>query len=167
MAGFATRMSHEDIDAVVEYIRATFMLPALAGISGTSAHANRPGDAPRTNMNLPFPNKLAGDAARGRSFYLANCATCHGESGDGKGPRAYFIRPRPRVLIDQAARARFNRPALYTAIAEGRLGTEMPAWDKVLAPQEIANVAEFVFQDFIRPRGAAQLRDAAQVRDGK
>jgi mono/diheme cytochrome c family protein len=63
------------------------------------------------------------------------------------------------VLTEPAARAQFNRPALYTAIAEGRLGTEMPAWDKVLTPQEIANVAEFVFQDFIRPRSAGQVRD--------
>jgi mono/diheme cytochrome c family protein len=31
----------------------------------------------------------------------------------------------------------------------------MPAWDKVLAPQEIANVAEFVFQEFIRAGSAA------------
>jgi mono/diheme cytochrome c family protein len=59
------------------------------------------------------------------------------------------------VLVDASARAQFNRPALYAAIAQGRVGTEMPAWDKVLTPQEIANVAEFVFREFIRMDGAA------------
>ena len=40
---------------------------------------------------------------------------------------------------------------LYKAIAEGTRGTEMPAWDKVLNPQEIADVAEYVYAAFIRP----------------
>jgi mono/diheme cytochrome c family protein len=31
----------------------------------------------------------------------------------------------------------------------GRQGSEMPAWSKVLTEQEIANVAEFVFQRFV------------------
>lgn len=158
MAGFKGRMSVEDIDAVVRYIRATIMMPVLLTVSGTSAHGGRSGRPPRNDMDLPFPNRLTGDSVKGRAFYLANCATCHGETGDGKGPRAYFIRPQPRVLIDPAARALFNRPVLYAAIAEGRVGTEMPAWNKVLTPQEIANVAEFVYRSFIQPRDATPAR---------
>lgn len=154
MAGFDGRLAKEDLEAVVEYVRVSIMLPAMPGISGTSAHAGRGGPS-RVDMDLPFPQRLAGDARKGRAFYLANCATCHGDTGDGKGPRAYFIRPKPRVLIDPNARAQFNRPALYAAIAEGRLGSEMPAWNKVLTPQQIADVGEFVFQAFIRAGDSA------------
>jgi cbb3-type cytochrome c oxidase subunit III len=150
MTGFGERLSREDIDAVIEYVRAAIMMPAPTGISGASAHAAGELSA-AIDTSLPLPQRLRGDAVKGRAFYLANCATCHGDSGDGKGPRAHFIRPSPRVLTDAAARAQFNRPALYLAIAEGRPGSEMPAWNKVLTPQEIANVAEFVFQNFIRP----------------
>ena len=32
----------------------------------------------------------------------------------------------------------------------------MPAWGKVLTPQEVANVAEFVFQTFIHPESGKQ-----------
>ena len=39
---------------------------------------------------------------------------------------------------------------LFEAIANGRVGTNMPAWGKVLDNQEIANVAEFVFENFIQ-----------------
>lgn len=152
MAGFDGRLSGEDIEAVVDYVRAAIMLPTVAGISGTSAHGGGRGDPASTNMNVPFANNLNGNVAKGRAFYLANCATCHGDTGDGNGPRAYFIRPKPRVLTEPAARLQFNRPTLYAAIAAGRPGTEMPAWDKVLTPQEIADVAEFVYQSFIRPR---------------
>ena len=159
MAGFERRLSREDIGAVVEYIRTSIMTPVTPGISGSSAHGRPQAGATRHDMNQPLPRRLVGDPDKGRSFYRANCATCHGETGDGNGPRAYFIRPRPRVLIDAAARAQFNRPALYTAIAEGRPGTEMPAWDKVLTPQEIANVAEYVFRSFIQPREQARARE--------
>ena len=35
-------------------------------------------------------------------------------------------------------------------ISEGRLASEMPAWKQVATPQQIADVAEYVFQSFIR-----------------
>jgi mono/diheme cytochrome c family protein len=34
-------------------------------------------------------------------------------------------------------------------IADGVLGKEMPAWSKVFSDQDIADVAEFVYREFI------------------
>lgn len=158
MAGFGTKMATPEIESVVDYVRAAFMLPAVPGISGTSAHGAAPKAAAppaATGMTLPFPEKLTGNAAKGRGFYNANCANCHGNKGDGQGPRAYFIVPKPRVFTDAAARATLNRPALYAAISAGRVGTDMPAWRTVLSAQEIADVAEYVFQQFIQAPAAA------------
>ncbi|MBI2307356.1 MAG: c-type cytochrome [Rhodocyclales bacterium] len=151
MAPFADRLSGEDIGAVVDYIRAALMVPDTRGVSGTDAHAGRRGATPREDgMAQPFQSTLTPNAAAGEKLYLATCATCHGRKGDGKGPRAYFIRPKPRNFLDPAFRATFNRPALYTAVAEGRLGTEMPAWNKVLSEQEMVDVSEFVFKRFVK-----------------
>jgi mono/diheme cytochrome c family protein len=105
----------------------------------------------KANMALPMPNGLKGDAVAGRKFYDANCATCHGVKGDGQGPRAYFINPKPRVFTSAESRAILSRPVLFAATSEGRRGSEMPAWDKVLGPQEIADVSEYVFRAFIQP----------------
>ncbi len=160
MAGFGTRLQGPDIEAVVDYVRAALMVPQTE-ISGTDAHAGRRDDArtpapasakaPESGMKQPMPNGLKGNAAAGKTFYMANCATCHGAKGDGKGPRAYFINPKPRVFTDPTFTAGFNRPAIFAATSVGRLGTEMPAWNKVLNEQQIANVAEFVFQAFVMP----------------
>lgn len=155
MAAFSGRITPEDIEAVVDYVRTALMVPD-AQISGTVAHGGRQGERPPTTFaltdtKLPMPNNLKGDAAKGAVFYNANCATCHGVKGDGKGPRAYFINPKPRIFTDPDFQARFNRPAIYAATSMGKLGTEMPAWSKVLSDQEIANVSEYVFQKFVMP----------------
>lgn len=152
MAAFAGRLPAQDIESVVDYVRVSLMLPASGTISGTNAHAGRNGPANiEDTMSKPFQNGLQGNAVKGEKFYMANCATCHGAKGDGKGPRAYFINPKPRNFIDPGFRSAFNRPAIFTAVSDGRLGSEMPAWSKVLEPQDIADVSEFVFQRFIRP----------------
>ncbi len=159
MAGFGDRLPPQDVEAVVDYVRAALMVPETA-ISGIKAHGGREGDKAaepaRADMRLPMPDGLKGDPDKGGRFYMANCATCHGAAGDGKGPRAYFINPKPRNFHDPAAQAAFNRPAIYAATAMGRLGTEMPAWSKVLSGQEIADVAEFVFQRYIQSGAKAR-----------
>jgi mono/diheme cytochrome c family protein len=150
MAPFAGRLPASDIEAAVDYIRAALMLPDASRISGTSAHG---GSGPQggEGMAQSFQGGLTGNFAKGEKIYMANCFTCHGVKGDGQGPRAYFINPKPRNFTDKSFKFAFNRPAIYTAVHDGRLGAEMPAWSKVLSDQEIADVSEYVFRRFAQP----------------
>ena len=138
MAAFAGRLPAQDIEAVVDYVRASHMLPATGAFASSAS-----------SLTLPFQNGLSGNADKGVKIFTANCTACHGVKGDGNGPRAYFINPRPRNFIDPAFGSSFNRPAIFNAVSEGRQGTEMPAWSKVLDNQAIADVSEFVFQRFV------------------
>jgi len=166
MVAWKSQLSEADIGRVADYVLEHFVnaaAPAVpdphrsiapgAAISGTRAHGGRDADAASTlapvDMTAGLPNGLKGDPKRGGAFYLANCATCHGARGDGAGPRAYFINPKPRNFTAEATRVRFNRIALYAAVSEGKLGTEMPAWSKVATAQQIADVSEYVFQTFV------------------
>lgn len=156
MVGWKTQLSAADIEGLAAYVHTRFVLGQAAGpgaISGTRAHGGREADTvstpARVDMTVGLPNGLKGDSKRGGAFYLANCATCHGARGNGQGPRAYFINPKPRDFTDEASRARLNRLVLFAAVSEGRLGSEMPAWNKVATPQQMADVAEYVFQSFI------------------
>ncbi len=143
MAGFRDQLAPAQIEAVVDYIRTAFM--------GQGADSSMVEAAPvRIDMELPFTSGLVGDPVRGQAFYLQNCVACHGERGDGQGPRAYFILPKPRDFTLEASRATLNRPVLYEAIAKGRRGAEMPAWETVLDAQTMTDIAEYVFQTFIR-----------------
>jgi mono/diheme cytochrome c family protein len=125
-------------------------VPPVAVVGKAQAHSA----TAVADMSLPMPFGLKGDPAKGGVFFMTNCFTCHGPKGDGEGPRAYFISPPPRNFLLESSRQRLNRPVLFEAITNGRLGTNMPAWSKVLNNQEIADVAEFVFQNFISaPQG--------------
>jgi mono/diheme cytochrome c family protein len=164
MVGWKTQLSPTDIDRLAQYVHTRFVLgtavPASTNISGTRAHGGREADTASTpvriDMTAGLPNGLQGDTKRGGAFYLANCATCHGARGDGAGPRAYFINPKPRNFVADDSRARLNRIALYAAVSEGKLGTEMPAWSKVATPQQIADVSEYVFQAFVQGKAPVQ-----------
>lgn len=138
MPGFASQLSPQQIEGIVDYVRARFM-----NMTATTA------DAGENYHDRPFPNDLSGRFERGSALYYANCAECHGGAGDGNGRRAYFIFPKPRNFLDPATQQIFNRPRLYIGIADGVIGKEMPAWSKVFSDQDIADVAEFVYRQFI------------------
>jgi mono/diheme cytochrome c family protein len=163
MVSWKSNLSAADIAALADHVLTHFVQgesagpnAAAAAISGSRAHGGREADAgtapTSVDMTVAFPQGLKGDARRGAAFYQANCVACHGARGDGAGPRAYFINPKPRNFTDAASRARFNRVALFAAVSEGRNGSEMPAWSKVATPQQIGDVAEYVFQAFVLAR---------------
>jgi mono/diheme cytochrome c family protein len=167
MPGWGSQLGADDIESIVDYIRLAFMPPegsdhsakaedsshahADSHAAGVHAHDILPPGQILPDMSLPFPGGVIGNADRGRKFYDDNCATCHGTAGDGRGPRAYFIMPKPRDFTHAATRHSMNRPALFESISMGTRGTEMAAWSKVIDAQTIADVAEYVLQEFIRP----------------
>ncbi len=168
MASFKDQLTPQQMGDVVDYIRLAFMaLPEeIKGLSGTYAHGKEiPAESqplakaePKpVDMNAPMSQGLTGNLVAGRDFYMGNCFTCHGVKGDGQGPRAYFIRPKPANFYDEKYQTGFNREAIFNAIRDGKLGTEMPAWGKVLNDQQIADIAEFVFRAYIRDDNSALL----------
>ena len=172
MPSYTATLTSTHIEAVVDYTRDVLVAPAALGPDATTEVASSNSIASgstnssvstqaastsvedattaKIDMGLPLPEGLNGDSRWGEQFFMRNCATCHGTLGDGQGPRAYFMTTKPRNFLDERSRITLNRPAIYSAIQVGRLGTEMPAWGKVLSNQEIANIAEFVFQSFIQ-----------------
>jgi len=157
MTGWKGRLSEAEIGAVVDYVITNFMPESEMAVALANPGHKHVSDAhaghnhTHFDINLPFPDQLRGDATRGATLYKANCAACHGGEGDGRGPRAYFINPKPRNFLHTSSRASLNRPKLFEAISNGRLRTEMPAWEKVLTPQQIADIGEYVFASFIKP----------------
>jgi mono/diheme cytochrome c family protein len=144
MPGFGSQLDDQQVANIVDYIRTRFMTTAANSDEQTVASDYH---------ERPFPADLTGNFERGRSLYFQNCLECHGAQGAGDGPRAYFIFPRPRNFNDGATKEILNRPRLYDGVANGVIGREMPAWRFVFAAQDIADVSEFVYREFIATGG--------------
>lgn len=162
MMSFSKRLSSAEIEAVVDYIRENFMKKPARNFLSTGHNQAvtvlSQSHEIKENRQAPFDGGIVGNALNGKVFYEANCFTCHGKNGDGKGPRADFNYPRPRDFTSENSRIIFNRPRLFQSISQGKRGSVMPAWNKVLSQQEIADVAEFVFQQFILNKNVLEVK---------
>jgi high-affinity iron transporter len=82
--------------------------------------------------------------AEGQGVYVANCAGCHGATGDGHGQyRATLLKPAP-ALDAPAVLARKTDDELVDAIAHGVPGSPMPAYDGRLSQQELWAAASYL-----------------------
>jgi high-affinity iron transporter len=85
---------------------------------------------------VPLAPEAVPDLPRGAALYAENCASCHGASGDAKGPLSAGMDPPPIAFIDRARAAERSPFALYQVIDQGLEGTAMtsfahlPAADK-------------------------------------
>jgi DMSO reductase family type II enzyme heme b subunit len=76
----------------------------------------------------------AGDANAGKVVYEQKCALCHGEKGDGKGPAAELLDPKPRDFASGIYKIRTTADKipsdqdLFKIISDGMPGTSMPPW---------------------------------------
>ncbi len=92
------------------------------------------------------------DARAGKPLYLRECSGCHGERGDGAGPAADFVDPRPRDFTKRLFKLRSTpsgRPPttadVLRTIERGIPGTAMPAF-AFLPEAERRQIAAYVLE---------------------
>lgn len=105
----------------------------------------------------PANPKLLGDDSfdsrrlrRGAAIYEQRCAACHGTSGDGNGPAAEYMYPRPRdyrkgifKFTSTPYGARPRREDLLRTVRHGAKGTSMPAFG-MLPDDELQAALDYV-----------------------
>jgi mono/diheme cytochrome c family protein len=100
--------------------------------------------------------------ARGQASYTMYCSGCHGAEGDGEGPAARFLDPKPRDLrkgkVKFAGVAAGEMPSdadLAYTITNGLAGTSMPAWS-LLPKEEVDDIVAYIktFTPDRKPPGA-------------
>ncbi len=87
--------------------------------------------------------------AEPKDQYLALCARCHGEKGDGAGPVGRVILPKPRVFANKQFFNWLPEERAYQAITKGVPGTAMPPFGKVLSENEAKKLFAWIRTTFI------------------
>ena len=118
-------------------------------------------------MNIPSSPDLL---ALGRGVYDSRCMGCHGKNGDGNGPAATFLSPRPRNFALGIFKFRTTPSGsvptdgdLYRTVTRGVRGTAMPTWHELPDKERLAVVA--FIKTFSSRLKDEQLRARAMIGD--
>ena len=99
-----------------------------------------------------------GDLATGERVYKQICFVCHGMKGDGKGPTAESMVPRPQVFTDSSFMSRVTDEYMFYVVKYGKLpvlkreipdsnfeSLTMPAFGHLFEDREIRELIKFVW----------------------
>jgi cytochrome c oxidase cbb3-type subunit I/II len=96
-------------------------------------------------MSIP---QTEAQVERGKAVYERRCVGCHGVKGDGNGPVATFLDPRPRDFTLGSFKFRSTPSGslptdgdLYRTLTRGVRWTAMPTWHEVSEKERIAVIA--------------------------
>ena len=113
----------------------------------------RGGAGSLTSLFLAIGLSFASDPSvmqKGKSLYDAKCSQCHGETGDGKGPAAEFLKPLPRDFTSGAYKIRTTESGelpthqdVKNIIKRGMPYTAMPAWPR-FSDQELDALVAYI-----------------------
>jgi mono/diheme cytochrome c family protein len=98
---------------------------------------------------------------RGSALYQRHCASCHGVTGDGQGPAAEYLYPRPRdyrrgiFKFTSTGRNKPRKVDLVRIVTYGARGTSMPSF-RWLSPEEISALVDYVI--LLAQRGETESR---------
>lgn len=149
------------VDALKPELK-TAIQKELVEQAGTFAHPKLIGDEGKANL------------AKGQAVYEAQCVQCHGVSGDGDGPAADFLYPRPRDyrkgLFKFTSTPYGAKPIpedLVRTVRSGVRGTSMPAFN-LLPEDDVKAVVDYVMALTHRgefEEGLANLAEAEETID--
>lgn len=108
------------------------------------------------------PEDAPPDLARGQVVYQERCVQCHGTSGDGEGPSAQYMYPRPRDYRKGIFKFTSNpygyhplREDLVRTVRQGIRGTSMPGFN-LLPESDQRAVVDYVI--YLSRRGELELQ---------
>lgn len=89
------------------------------------------------------PEKSGALLDRGKAAFNVNCAACHGVTGEGNGPVAFAVRPRPRNLRKEPFVQGDSVEQLFATITRGLPSGSMASYAQ-LPEQERWALAYYV-----------------------
>jgi len=96
----------------------------------------------------------------GKRVYFTKCVWCHGVKGEGNGPSADRLWPRPRNFTQGTFKIRHTASGelplidvdLFQTVTHGLPGSAMPSWEGILTEQQRKDALAFVTTQLVQDR---------------
>jgi mono/diheme cytochrome c family protein len=107
-------------------------------------------------VSKPTPDLIA----KGRDLFRANCSSCHGDNGEGNGPAAITLDPKPRNFHSLAGWTHGSKISqIYKTLQEGVPGTGMASFS-YMPPLD-----RFALIHYVRSFASSPVNGAGQPTD--
>jgi high-affinity iron transporter len=116
------------------------------GVIHSEVNAINSGILTKFNIKLSQTPSEPVSLESGRTLYMNNCKICHGIQGEGDGPIAPQLNPKPAVLADpQFTGDEFSKPYdNFQIINVGIANTAMVGWADQFSEKELWDVTYFI-----------------------
>jgi cbb3-type cytochrome c oxidase subunit III len=129
MIAWGKELSPQEIEGVVDYVRATFM---------------KLGNQAASSRQRPSDKLLA---SRGGVLYMKTCVMCHGETGTRETTGR--MQPPPRDFTTPQAAVELTHSRMIASITKGRPGTAMIGYDTQLSKADIEALVDFIREAYM------------------
>lgn len=148
-----------------------FYISSLTEIGKNSVPPAPPGDSSALVQDIPVQSPrtippvdpvksgvaTVAQVARGADLFKANCSSCHGDNGDGSGPTAPTLTPKPRNFKELAGWKNGSKVVqIYKTLQEGIAGSSMASYN-YLPPED-----RFSLIHYVRSLSAGQPVDSVE-----
>ena len=100
-----------------------------------------------TLQSTPPANPVAADEnslAAGKKLYGSNCASCHGETGQGDGRAGKTLTPAPANLVDETWLHGASDGEIFVVIRDGVKQTGMKAFGSRMTTHQMWDVVNYL-----------------------
>ncbi|MFQ5560006.1 MAG: c-type cytochrome [Nitrospinota bacterium] len=132
MVAWKDELSHEEIDSVVQYIRARFM------------KSNDKNTEPFEKSFEEVGKKHTLDLRNGKMLYQKHCYHCHGTKGDSRMPVNIGLKSPPRNFTDPRVKETLSEEQMFYSIRDGIFGTAMVSWKKEVSNEDILDIISYI-----------------------
>ena len=153
-------MTPEDLRSMVVYLRS---VPAK---SGGDIHPRDSFGKP-TDADVTAMRGTAVSGVNGAQLFIANCATCHSWTGEGRGGSAPGAYPSliHNSVVGTSAANNLTMVMLHGVSRQTKDATAfMPAFANELSNEQIAAISNYVTKTFGNPRSTASADQVAKLR---
>ncbi|HYL46757.1 MAG TPA: c-type cytochrome [Candidatus Limnocylindrales bacterium] len=127
-----------------------FLIIAAGGAVVLYSVINWSAAAKAKKLQNPVPATSQAVGA-GMMIYMQHCEKCHGENGDGKGPKAADLSIAPQDLTNAQAMSHITDGEFFWQISEGR--RPMPAFKDKLSEEMRWQVVDYIRTFAKKPSG--------------